>query len=130
MRHTLISIICLLLLSSTCKKDEDCHPYINFINQSEKDVFFCLQFTDFNGNCRLDGNKVMKNDTFNFRPYKSCIEDNLNSSMPLDIYIVDRYNEPYVFYDCDSIDIKNEVLKQYSLTLNDLRESNFTITYP
>jgi len=132
MRHMLISIICLMLISSTCEKEEDCHAYINFINQSEKDVVFSLRATDFEGNCRLDGNKVMGNETFDFRPYNSCIEDNLNSNTPLDIYIIDsdKYNEPGVFYDCDSIDIKNEILKQYSLTLDDLRQSNFTIAYP
>lgn len=121
-----------MLISSTCKRDEDCHAYINSINQSEKDVFFSLRFTDFEGNCRLDGKKVVENETFDFRPYKSCIEDNLNSNMPLDIYIIDseKYNESGVFYDCDSIGIKNEILKQYSLTLDDLRQSNFTITYP
>jgi hypothetical protein len=49
----------------------------------------------------------------------------------LDIYIIDsdEYNEPSVFYDCDSIAIKNRILKQYTLTLDDLKQSNFTITY-
>lgn len=132
MKHMLISIICLMLIPSTCKKEEDCHAYINFINQSEKDVFFSLRFTNFEENCRLDGNKVMKNETYDWRPYNSCIEDNLNNSTPLEIYIIDsdNYNEPGVFYDCDSIGIKNDILKQYSLTLDDLRQSNFRITYP
>jgi len=128
----LISIICLMLISSTCEKAEDCHAYINFINQYDKDVFFALRASDYIGNCRLDGSKVMENETFDFRPYNSCIEDNLNNTTPLDIYIIDsdNYNEPGVFYDCDSIDIKNEILKHYSLTLDVLRQSNFTITYP
>lgn len=123
----------MMLMSSTCVKKDDCHSYINFINQSEKDVVFGLLATDYKGNCRLDGNKkVMKNETFDFRPYNSCIEDNLNNGTPLDIYIIDsdKYNAPYVFYDCDSIGIKNEILKQFSLTLDDLRQSNFIITYP
>ncbi len=128
----LISIICLMLISSTCKKEEDCHSYIDFTNQSEKDIIFGLRATDFKGNCRLDGNKVMKNETFDFRPYNSCIEDNLNSNTPLDIYIVDsdKYNEPSVFYDCDSIEIKNKILKHYKLTLEDLKKLDFTIIYP
>ena len=122
----------MVLTASTCKKKEDCHSIVKFMNQSEKDVFFALRFSDYIGNCRLDGNKVMKNGTFDFKPYKSCIEDNLNSNRPLDIYIVDsnKYNELDVFYNCDSIGIKNELVKQFSLTLDDLRQSNFTITYP
>ena len=132
MRHMLFSIICLILVFTSCKKDEDRHSYIYFINQSEKDIIFGLRFTNFEGNCRLDGIKVMKNDAYDFRPYNFYIEDNLNSNMPLEIYIIDsdKYNEPYVFYDCDSIGIKNGILKQYSLTLDDLCKSNFTITYP
>lgn len=132
MKRMLISLICLILISSTCKKEDDCHAYINFINQSEKVIIFSLRATDYLGNCRLDGNKVNKSEKFDFRPYNSCIEDNLNSNTRLDIYIVDsdKFNEPGVFYDCDSIVIKNEILKQFSLTLDDLRQSNFAITYP
>jgi len=121
-----------MLISSTCKKEEDCHAYVNFVNQSEKDVYFALRASDYIGNCRLDGNKVMKNDTFDFRPYNSCIEDNLNSNTPLDIYIIDsdKYNSPGAFYDCDSIAIKNRILKHYTLTLEDLKQSDFKILYP
>lgn len=128
----LFSIICLMLISSSCEKNEDRHSYINFTNQSEKDVIFGLRFTDTERNCCLNGPKVMKNKTYDFRPYNSYIEDNLNSNTPLDIYIIDsdKYNNPGVFYDCDSIAIKNRILKQYTLTLDDLKQSNFTITYP
>lgn len=128
----LISIICLTLLSSTCHREEDCHPYINFTNQSEKDVIFGLRFTNSEGNCILSGEKVMKNKTYGFRPYNSCIENNLNDNTPLDIYIIDidKYNNPSIFYDCDSITIKNGILKRYVLTLDDLIQNNFTISYP
>ena len=61
MKHMLISIICLMLISSTCKKEEDCHSYINFTNKSEKDVIFGLRFINTEGNCILSGEKVMKN---------------------------------------------------------------------
>lgn len=128
----LISIICLMLLSSSCEKNEDRHSYINFTNQSEKDVIFGLRSTNFEQNCCLNGSKVMKNNSYAWRPYNSYIEDNLNSNAPLDIYIIDsdKYNSPNVFYDCDSIAIKNRILKQYTLTLDVLKQSNFTITYP
>jgi hypothetical protein len=42
----------------------------------------------------------------------------------------DKYNEPYTFYDCDSIATKNEILKKFTLTLDDLKKSDFKIAYP
>ncbi len=121
-----------MLISSTCERNEDCHSYVNFINHSEKNVIFALRFINIEGNCILNGEQVMKKESYDFRPYNSCIEDNLDSNTPLDIYIVDsdKYNEPGVFYDCDSIPIKNIILKQYSLTLEDLENSDFSLTYP
>lgn len=121
-----------MLISTTCERKDDCHAYINFTNRSEKDVIFGLRFTNTKGNCCLNGPKVMKNETYDFRPYKSCIEINLNSNTPLVLYIIDsdNYNSHNVFYDCDSIAIKNRILKQYKLTLDDLKKLNFTITYP
>ncbi len=115
-------------MSSTCQKSkEGYHTYINFVNKSDKVVVFGLRAT-YKGLCRIDG----KNSTYKFRPYKSYIEDNLIYEEPLEIYIVDssKFNEPYVFYDCDSIYIKNDILKCFSLTLDDLKQSDFTITYP
>ena len=121
-----------MLISSSCEPNEDKHSYINFTNQSEKNVIFGLHATNFEQNCCLNGPKVMKNNTYVWRPYKTFIEDNLNSNTPLEIYIIDsdKYNIPSVFYDCDSIAIKNRILKHYTLTLDDLKKSNFTIIYP
>jgi hypothetical protein len=62
----------------------------------------------------------------------NCWESILANGEPEEIYIIDpnHYNDPNVFYDCDSIEIKNTVLKHYVLTLDDLKKNNFTITYP
>jgi len=61
-----------------------------------------------------------------------CFESEISTTKPYDLYIVDpsNYNDPYIFYSCDSIEIKNTVLKHYILTLDDLKQSNFTISYP
>ncbi len=74
----------------------------------------------------------MGHSTYNFKPYGTYIEDHLAYTYPLEVYIIDtsKYNTPYVFYDCDSIAIKNDILKYFSLTLDDLKQSDFTITYP
>ncbi len=132
MKQVIISMVCFMLLSINCKREEDCHGSINFNNQYDKDVVFALRVTDINGNCVLHGQKVNKKESFNFRPYNSCIEDHLKYEAPLEIYIIDseEYNDPMAFYECDSIALKNKILKQYSLTLEDLKQSNFTLTYP
>lgn len=132
MKQTMLMLACLMLMASTCRKDEECHSNIKFENQSEQEVIFALLFTDIEGKCVLSGEKVMRNDICNFRPYNSCIENNLSNDNPLDIYIIDidKYNNPVLFYDCDSVPIKNRILKQYSLTLDDLKQNDFTLTYP
>jgi len=47
------------------------------------------------------------------------------------MYVVDprKFISGTGFYDCDSIPIKNKVLKHYELTLDDLKKANFTIVY-
>ena len=48
-----------------------------------------------------------------------------------EIYFIDP-NQFYTgggFYDCDSINIKSKVLKLHKFNLNDLKKSNFVITY-
>lgn len=124
--------MCFMLLSINCKREEDCHAYIYFNNQYDKDVLFALRFTDTHGNCTLNGENVSKKASYSFRPFNSCIEEYLINEAPLEIYIIDpeEYNDPLAFYECDSIALKNKILKQYSLTLEDLKQSNFTLTYP
>ncbi len=132
MKQIIILALSFMIMAANCKKEGDCHGIINFNNQYDKDVLFALRFTDINGNCVLNGEKVNKKESFNWRPYNSCIEDHLIYEEPLEIYIIDseEYNDPMAFYECDSIALKNKILKQYSLTLEDLKQSNFTLTFP
>lgn len=119
-------------MSLSCENDEDYHSFITFENQSENLVIFGLQFTNNKTDCLLDGPEIKKNQTYKFRPYNSWIENNLSQGKPIEIYIIDiqEYNDPHVFYDCDSIAIKNKILKQYTLTLEDLKRNDFKIVYP
>ncbi len=132
MKYIFKLLVCFILMSSSCEKENDCHSYIKFINESERELLFTLRFIDVAGNCMLNGEKVLVNETFSFRPYHYCIEKELSNDSSLNIYIVDiaKYNDPDTFYDCDSIAIKNKILRQYILTLEDLKACDFTITYP
>jgi hypothetical protein len=136
-KYMFMPLICLALMSSTCQKDDDdSHFYITIKNQSDSDVYICLLFTNFEGGCSLDNgdSALEKNSVLEFHPYNFSIERELGSGSKsvLELYFVNpnQYNEQGIFYDCDSIPVKNDVLKHYRLTLEDLKQCNFTITYP
>lgn len=135
MKPMFISFLCLILLSaSTCIKDgDDCHSSISIKNNSSIEIVAAIRIKNADGNCRLDGKKIEVNDSYKYYPFIGCIENSLKGNNPtLEVYIVDpeKYNSPNAYYDCDSIEIKNTVLKHYVLTLDDLIRSDFTITYP
>jgi len=83
------------------------------------------------GDCILDVSIIRPNEIYELRN-NNCWENELANGQPEEIYIVDpiHHNTPQIFYDCDSIEIKNKILKHYSVTLEDLKKSDFTITYP
>lgn len=134
MKRIIIPLFWMILMSSTCKKeDSDCHAYINIKNRSDKEVVFGISTLNSEGKCNIDGRTIAVDNTYKYYPFIGCIENSLkgtNSSM--EVYVVDpeKYNNPNEYYDCDSIAIKNRILKQYTLTLDDLKQNNFTITYP
>ncbi len=130
------SILCLLILSaSTCKKEsQECHYDISIKNNSNDTVIYALKYTLGNdpSKCSLGGMELKPNETYLENSGQTCWEDRLTNGGTHDFYIVDpvNYNAPGVYYDCDSIGIKNKVLKHYVLTIDDLKNNNFTVTYP
>jgi hypothetical protein len=130
----ILLFVSLFFIASTCKKEgENCHYDIQIINNSANQIISAIPIQNAVIKCKLDGKKIEVNDTYNYYPFIGCIENSLQgNSSTLEIYIVDpnHFNEPGVFYDCDSIEIKNTILKHYVLYLEDLKENNFTVTYP
>lgn len=129
-RVLMVNALLIILSAYTCKKDGDCHAYVNIKNLSNQDVVAAIRVIGSEG-CRLGGVRLAHNESWDYRPYLACIERHMGSHEILEIYIVDinKYNEPEVFYDCDSISIKNNILKHYKLTKDTLIQSNFMITY-
>lgn len=128
-------ILYTLLSSSTCNKQEnDCHYDISINNISNTPVIYAKKYMLGNNTskCLLSGYVLKANEKYVEHSPRDCWEDMLLNGKTLEIYIVDtaRYNSPNVFYSCDSIEIKNTVLKHYVLTLDDLKRNNFTVTYP
>ncbi len=56
----------------------------------------------------------------------------MGSNSFIELYIVDisHYNDIELYYDCDSVELYNKVLRKYTLDLDDLKAINFTINYP
>jgi hypothetical protein len=129
-------------MSSTCESKKNLHYSVTLINQSDYDVYLCMPSTSFYGEyiddvkylkCNLNRFYILeKNSTEEYQPFNYSIERELGSSQVLDWYFVSskHYNAPLVFYDCDSISIKNDILAHYQLALEDLRQMNWTVVYP
>ena len=129
----ILSFFSLLFLASTCQKEgEDCHRRIKIINNSTDSIIIAFKgYYGSSGLCNLAGSILKTNDTYELTR-NVCWESILANGQSEEIYIVDpnNFNEPGAFYDCDSIEIKNTVLKLYVLSLEDLKKNKFTVTYP
>lgn len=135
--------MCLLVLSaSKCnKEDDDCHYNIVIKNNSSQSIIFAILISGYGQpvpppnspiQCRLDGQEIKPGESYEYRPYNTCIENSMSSSDYEDIFIVDpnNFNDDNVWFSCDSVEYYNTLLKHYILTLDDLKENNFTIIYP
>ena len=131
----LLILLIIPLFSSYCKREgDDCHRTLVIQNNSAENVILCHRLhLSANHECSLLRiSDIAAGDFYNDR-WRDCWEDILKD-MVLDYYIVDPANfNDGGFYDCDSIEYKNTILKHFILTekdIPDLRETNFTITYP
>jgi hypothetical protein len=132
MKNSYLFLTLLILsTSSTCNRaNENCHYDIIIINHSDYNVICGIVSNGIYG-CRIDGEVIQPDNSFKYRPFNGCIEDRLFTGYNEHIYIVDTslYNIPNVYYFCDSIEMKNKILKHYILSLDDLINNNFTIIF-
>jgi hypothetical protein len=131
MKRLLFVIMSIVIMAGNCEKaGPDCHFYITIINNSNQDVIEALIWKNTSGKCNLSGSIINSLGKYEFR-LNDCWEDELASGRSQEIYIVDptHFNAATVFYDCDSLELKNTILKHYSLTLDDLKSTDFTVTF-
>jgi len=133
MKHKLWSLLAFtMFVASTCHREgPDCHHNIIFRNGSKTPIIYALPFTDLSG-CILENHfKADPGEEFALDLPRYCWEQELAKGKNAELYVIDpaKFNVGFRFYDCDSIPIKNKVLKHYELTLDDLKRNNFTITY-
>lgn len=133
MRLMILSVFCMLILmANTCKKENnDCHHDLIIRNNAENTVVMAYRFY-YGDLCVLQGVEIKAGNFYTEHSYTECWENRLSSSKIQEIFIVDpiKYNDPNVYYRCDSIEYYNTILKKYELTLEDLKQNNFTVNYP
>jgi len=137
-----IKFLCYFILScffmySSCKKEsENCHLKIRVENLSNNDIYFTSSYRypdtlTLYPNPTLDPtSSYIEKKTYKNEIYRSCIEGSINSSEGNKIM--------YFIYDYSLLNstpwdtvIKNYmVLKRYDLSLEDIQNMNWTITYP
>lgn len=125
----------LAMSPGACRKEgPDCHFGLTIVNRSEKKIIYATRMTYRENQCKLAYPQELP-------PNASLVESNRGACWEevltvrnFEFFIVDpnHFNQGF-FYDCDSIEHYNTVLKHYVVTLEDLDElkrNNFIITYP
>lgn len=130
----ILFLIVIILAMTSCESEgKYCHSSISIVNNTSDTIISAIPIPDAESKCRLDGEIIEPKSSEKYFPYHHCIEDRLvNDSMYILIYIVDPklYNDENIYYDADSIEIRNRVLKKFIVNLSDLRQNNFTLKYP
>ena len=132
MRKLLLIIISLNLVSIKCNEEgAHCHHKITIVNHSSENIIQAMNIENTSGKCILTGSIILPEGIYEYTD-RSCFEDVLSASEKFGFYLIDpvHFNAPGIFYNCDSIEYKNTILKHYSLTLEELKSTSFMITYP
>jgi hypothetical protein len=129
----LLLISPIILVSNACPREgPSCHHDIIFKNSSSDTIIYALKGSNGSGLCTMVfySNANPNEDVILDLP-RYCWEQELANGKTAEMYVIDprKFNSGTGFYHCDSIAIKNKVLKHYELTLDDLKRNNFTITY-
>ena len=126
-------LILILLIASTCHHEgPNCHHNIIFKNNSADSIIYALKGTNGSGLCTMVFySNAAPNEEATLDLPRYCWEQELGNGKTAEMYVIDprKFISGVGFYDCDSIPIKNKVLKHYELTLDNLKRNNFTITY-
>lgn len=141
-KNLIIFTICIITitLSFTCRKPKICHTKLNFINLSNKHIYIqsCGIYPDTLLSSHYCPNPIgdkpfhfvsaNSNNKLALPVSQGCYEVNIPDSIKILIYVFDAQileTTPW-----DSVQLNNMYLKRYDLSLQDLKNSDFIITYP
>jgi hypothetical protein len=123
-----ISFLSLALFGSTCRKD--IHLSIEVVNNSDIDVIYARSIQNIQLKCILDGPLIKAKGTYEDR--RNFGWDGVLAYGRIDtVYFIDpkKYNELLKFYECDSIYIKNDIIKMVEITSEMMRRNGWKIIY-
>ncbi|MFQ3579873.1 MAG: hypothetical protein SNJ71_07020 [Bacteroidales bacterium] len=132
----LLIVILLILTSSTCK--EKCQKSINFVNNSEIELYVIssIFYPDTNSYKTAFPDPTLNKYYYKVEPnstsnrairYRTCIEAKLSMDT-LMIYVFEAKVLETIPW--DTVKAKNLVLKRYDVSIDDIKRMNWTITYP
>jgi len=138
MKYLFMLLMGIVLLSATCSDNnkENCHYRVAIENNSDRDIYFSPSGR-YPDTLTLDPNPVSAGDYYKVgrnttgkHLYRDCIEYDFKAN-PSGIIM-------YFIYDAQTLEtvpwdtvVKNYmVLKRYDLSLENLQQMNWTITYP
>lgn len=135
MKYNIGLYVFLLLGFTSCFDKQLCTKELLINNASQDTLIHAMRFIETStGKCFLSGDKIYpgQQKKVTFRSAKQCWEQEWARGDSPIIYFVNPLfiNDPGVFYDCDSLEIKNQILKISRPSLQEMVDNNFTITYP
>lgn len=134
MGHRVLPVVTLaaLLLAGTCRKEGgDCHHTITWRNTSPDTVIFAFRANYPGQGCNLQGRRIASSGSFEDHN-RVCWEDELHGDNKYEVYVLstDGYNDPAIYYSCDSLEHRNTILAKRSLSSEDLLATDFVVAYP
>ena len=132
---TINSIFLVIIFFSViaCRNDTDCHYNIYVNNRSDRAIYF--DFSPLYPDTLFYDNPTSSGDMFKLNPHqtsndghKSCVEGYFYRVPKIIYFIYDAQlleTTPW-----DSVAKKYMILKRYELSLEDLKRTNWTISYP
>ena len=136
-RIVLILLLIPIIMGSRCENDdENCHDRIDFLNKTSRTLYVkkeeSIILSRYNGYPYSDSYKTLPNENNNtaffnvFSGRSDCYENTLKDTLYVFIFEEDVLaNHSWA----DVVD-KNLVLQRYNLSLQDLQQLNWQISYP
>lgn len=136
-KFLLFGFLSITLSSCLFGLKDPCHKKIKIKNNSDTAIIFAQKF-GYHGpdSCILTGAMLLPDSSFSEVLYRHCYENLLRNGNTFQLYILPAWDTiaisypPKYTYDCDSINKRYNILKKYDLTLKELQDMDFTITYP
>lgn len=133
MKLTNLALLAFILGTLGCTNPDECHKAITLTNKSQDTVLYALVLTHGQEGCLLAQEARLAPGNQHVQNLRECWENELDMRN-FEIFLVDPHNfNQGDFYSCDSIFMKNKVLKHYVLTKDDLpnlKANGFQLSYP